>query len=165
MMKKKAKGKTTATKAAKKKSTTKRSRAKKQVNPAEVRNDIAKIVRSGAKKITKAVMDQAMTGQLAPAKYLFEVAAIYPPSTDGSDATADEDCLAKTLLDRLNIPDKPVGRDEGHEPVRVANPSMGAAAGADTGEKESNTQRGQQDGSEPEACTVGTETMDVSVLL
>ena len=72
-----------------------------------MRNDIAKIVKSGARKITKAVMDQAMTGQLAPAKYLFEVAGVYPPLTDGSQASLDEECFAKTLLDRLDIPDEP----------------------------------------------------------
>ena len=33
-------------------------RAKKDRNPAAVRNDIAKIVESGAKRITKAVMDR-----------------------------------------------------------------------------------------------------------
>jgi hypothetical protein len=96
MIRKKAKGKTAATQTTKKKkSTAKTPKAKKQANPAEVRNDIAKIVQSGAKKITKSVMDQAMTGQLAPAKYLFEVAGVYPPSTDGSHATEDEDCFAK----------------------------------------------------------------------
>ena len=85
-------------------------------NPAGVRNDIAKMVESGAKKITKAVMDQAMTGQLAPVKYLFEMAEIYPASTDGSHATENEDCLARTLLNRLDLPDEPIARDEEDEP-------------------------------------------------
>jgi hypothetical protein len=64
MIKKKAKKKATTKTAAKKTSL----RAKKDRNPAAVRNDIAKIVESGAKRITKAVMEQAMTGQLAPAE-------------------------------------------------------------------------------------------------
>ena len=88
------------------------SRTKKQVDPVEVRKDIAKIVGSGAKKVAKAVMEEAMKGQLAPAKYMFEVAGVYPPVTDGEQATQEEDCLAKTLLARLNIPKKPVQEEE-----------------------------------------------------
>lgn len=160
MIKKKAKGKTAKTKKAKKKGGT--PRVKKQANPAEVRNDIAKIVKSGAKKITKAVMDQAMTGQLAPAKYLFEVAGVYPAATDGSQATADEECFAKSLLDRLNIPDKPIALDEEDEPVKKSNPSVSTAAGED--EKESNKQQGEQEGSESSE-TDGKESEEVSVLV
>jgi hypothetical protein len=40
------------------------------------------------------------------------MAGVYPPSTDGNVSTTDEDCLAKTLLDRLNIPASPVVHDE-----------------------------------------------------
>jgi hypothetical protein len=150
MAKKKAKSKTAEKKTAKKKSTPKMPRTKKQINPAEVRNDIAKIVKSGAKKIARAVMSQAITGQLAPAKYLFEVAEIYPPSTDGSHATAEEDCLAKTLLHRLNIPDEPIARDEEDEPKATIPADKPAAKPA--GEDE-----GKDSGSEPEA---GDESKD-----
>ena len=113
MTKKKAKGKTGAKKAAKKKSSPIRTKTR---NPAGVRNDIAKIVESGAKKIAKAVMEQAMAGQLAPAKFLFEMAEIFPLSTDGSHATENEDSLARTLLNRLDIPDEPIARDEEEAP-------------------------------------------------
>jgi len=116
MIKKKAKragkagkGKTKAKKSAKGSSTPK---TKKPVNPAEVRKDIAKIVGSGAKKVAKAVMEGALKGQLAPARFLFEVAGVYPPVADGEQATQEEDCLAKTLLERLNIPKKPVQEEE-----------------------------------------------------
>ncbi|GEM_PF-4393345 len=148
MIKKKAKSKAAAKKETKKRTRTKK--AKTPANCAEVRKDIAKIVKSGAKKITKAVMEQAMTGQLAPAKFLFEVAAIYPASTDGSEATTDEESLAKTLLDRLNIPDKPVGRDEEDEPV-----SSG------TGAKEANKSQGQPEGFEAD----GEESKCVTALV
>ncbi len=50
--------------------------------------------RAGAKKIAKAVMDQALTGQLEPTKYLFERAEIYPQATDGSPRIVDEESLA-----------------------------------------------------------------------
>lgn len=146
---KKTKSKIGPKKVAKKKNSPKKPRAKKQANPAAVRNDIAIIVQSGAKRIAKAVMEQAMTGQLAPAKYLFEVAGVFPASTDGSHATADEDCLAKTLLDRLNIPDEPVGRDDEDEPVV---PGQHTASKEEVGEKQAEGAHPEEEGAEPESA-------------
>jgi hypothetical protein len=142
MTKKKAKSKTANTKA-KKSNGTKR---KKELNPAEVRKGISRMVESHANKMTKAVIDEGEKGQLATVKYLFEMAAIYPASTDGSHATEDEDCLARTLLNRLDLPTEPVGRDEEDEPVRPAKPTP--ASGKDAGEKESNKQSIEQKSSE-----------------
>jgi hypothetical protein len=110
MKKKKAKSKASAKKTGKKRA--KRNTAKKPLDPAKVREDIAGIVKAGAKGITKAVMLQATQGQLAPAKYLLEMAGVYPLSTDGNETSKDEDSLAETLLDRLNIPKTPVVHDE-----------------------------------------------------
>jgi hypothetical protein len=157
MMKKKVKRKKAATGAAKQRSTRKTPRTKKQTNAAEVRNDIAKIVKSGAKKITKAVMDQAMTGQLAPAKYLFEMAAIYPPSTDGSESSKEEECFAKTLMDRLNLPDKPIALDEEDEGMQSASRTA-AGDEEETGGKES-------DEREPGSEAAGGEGKHVSALV
>jgi hypothetical protein len=113
MIKKKARGKTAV-----KKSGGKRRSGKKQLDAAQVREEIAGMVKAGAKQIAEAVMGQAIiNGELAPAKYLFEVASIYPPSTDGSQSLKEEDSLAKTLMDRLNLPDEPIARDEDGEPV------------------------------------------------
>jgi hypothetical protein len=113
MIKKKAKGKTTA-----KKSGGKRASRKKQLDAARVREEIAGMVKAGAKQIAGAMIDQAiLNGELAPAKYLFEVASIYPPSTDGSQSSKEEDSLAKTLMERLNLPDEPIARDEDGEPL------------------------------------------------
>jgi hypothetical protein len=99
-----------------KKSTGKRksTRRKKDLDPESVRDGISKLVKSHAEKMASAVIEEGEKGQLATVKYLFEVAQIFPPATDGSQATSEEDSLAKTLLDRLNIPDKPVigGEDE-----------------------------------------------------
>ena len=116
MMRKKAIKTKTTKKTAKKKSGTKK---KKQIDAAAVRAELAGMVKSGAKDITEAVMDQAMHGELAPAKFLLEMAGVYPPVTDGSETSREEDCLAKTLLDRLNIPDEPVGRDEDEDYVTI----------------------------------------------
>ena len=66
--------------------------------------------------MTQAVIDEGKKGQLATVKYLLEMAAIYPASTDGSQASENEDCLARTLLNRLDLPDEPIARDEEDEP-------------------------------------------------
>jgi hypothetical protein len=87
-------------------------KGKQELNPAGVRKDISQMVESEATTMAQAVIDEGKKGQLATVKYLFEMASIFPPSTDGSHATADEDCLAKTLLRRLDLPEEPVGRDE-----------------------------------------------------
>jgi hypothetical protein len=55
---------------------------------------------------------EAKKGQLAPTKYLLELAGVFPSNTDGSAATDEEDCLAKTLLQRLNITTVPVKLDD-----------------------------------------------------
>ena len=95
-------------------------RTKKQVDPSEVRKDIAQIVGSEAKNMTWAVVDEALKGQVAPTKFLFEVAGVYPPVTDGEQATHEEDCLAKTLLERLDIRKRPA-QEEDEEPAATAD--------------------------------------------
>lgn len=136
IMKKKAKSKAAKTgKSAKTKAKSKsaRPRGRRESNPAEVRKDISKIVRSGARRITKAVMEQAGSGQLAPARYLFEVAGIYPALTDGAFATEDEECLAKTLMRRLNLPDNPIPLDDEDEMGNAESPAVeGNAAPTET---------------------------------
>ena len=129
-MKKKAKRRTAkATKATKAAKATKKSskRTKKEFNPAELRRDIAKMVGLEAANMAGAVIVEGMKGQLATVKYLFEMASIFPASTDGSYATTEEDCLAKTLLD------KPVGRDDEDEP-RTVNSWTGISLTADVRE-------------------------------
>jgi hypothetical protein len=123
--------------------TTRRTTSKKQENASKVREDIAGMVKSGALDIAEVVMDHAMAGELAPVKFLFEMAGVYPASTDGSTESAEEDCLAKTLLDRLNIPDSPVIADqiEGEEMVmkptrRVENQDEHEESEEKTEEKE-----------------------------
>jgi hypothetical protein len=113
-MKKKGKSKKSGTSkdAAKKPERRKRkSTSGKQLDPLKVREDIAGIIKSRARKIAIAVAGKAGLGELAPTKYLFEVAHIYPQAPEGTVATTDEESMAKTLLDRLNIPDHPVVHD------------------------------------------------------
>ena len=99
MIKKKAKK---TGKVAKKKSGKKSTGKRKQMDAAKVREEIAGLVKAGAPKIAVAVIDQAAHGELAPAKYLFEIAGIFPKPAEGEQATEEEDCLAKTLLARLD---------------------------------------------------------------
>jgi hypothetical protein len=124
MTKKKAKSiKPTAKKAAKK-----RQGRKKELNPAGVRKNISMLVESQAKAMAAAVIGIGKQGQLAPVKYLFEMANIFPTPTDGSESTKDEDSLAETLLQRLNIPTTPIVQgDEGEEIVISARRSEDAA--------------------------------------
>ncbi len=107
----------------------------------------------------EAVIDEGEKGQLATVKYLFEMAAIFPASTDGSHATEDEDCLARTLLNRLDLPTEPVGRDEEDEPVRTAKSTT--ASGKDAGEKASDKQSIEKKSSED--ATNEKESLDCSL--
>jgi len=166
MTKKKAKSKTA--KAAKAKPVKRQSagkKSKKEFNPAEVRKEISAMVGSEAKSMAAAVIGDGKKGQLATVKYLFDFASIFPPATDGSYATTDEDCLAKTLLARLDLPDKPVGRDDEDEPVKTANPMTGAATGTDARAKEPSKQDHEQKPMEPKTETNGDEGKVVSALV
>ena len=146
MIKKTAKSKT----AGKPKSKKTSRKGKKDFNPAEVRKDIAQMVDSQAVTMAQAVIDEGKKGQLATVKYLFEVAEIYPPSTDGSHATTNDDSLAQTLMRRLNLPDEPVGRDEEDAPKAASSAKEPAA--------KSESENAQKDaGSEPEG---GGESKD-----
>ncbi len=111
MIKKKAAKKS----AEKKKNAKKRGkkRLKKEINPAEVRKEVSRIVEAEAVEIAQAVVDEAKKGQLAPVRYLFEVANIFPAQTDPEQATEEEDSLAKILLARIEAAPKPEAEDEG----------------------------------------------------
>ncbi len=130
LIKKKATSNTGAQKIAKKKSA---KRGKKTLDPAEVRRDMAQMVEWDAAVMMQAVIDEGKKGQLATVKYLFEMAEIYPASTDGSHASAEEDSLAKTLLHRLNLPEEPIAREEEDEAESTSKPAtdLGKSCGAD----------------------------------
>jgi hypothetical protein len=85
---------------------------KKPKDPAVVRQQLAEIVKAEAVDITEAVLNEAIQGELGPAKYLLEMAGVFPPSTDGSLVTKDEESLAETLLRRLDLPTTPIVLDE-----------------------------------------------------
>jgi hypothetical protein len=151
MIKKKAKSKVIKKTTAKKKSAGKK---KKEFNPAEVRKIIAIMVESEAEEMAEAVIGEGKKGQLATVKYLFEVAKIYPEASDGSQASADEECLAKTLLRRLDLPEEPVARDEEDFPKSGASPEKPAAKPED-----------EVEGKESGSAVEGSEENKESVLV
>lgn len=86
----------------------------------EVRENISELVRGSAKDIAKEVIRVAKTGQLASARYLFEVAGLYPPAEQ--TGSKPDDSLAHVLLKRMGLPTEPVisGEDEIVTPFLVA---------------------------------------------
>lgn len=109
MIKKRAKGKTK--KAGKKKSASTRKNKKKELNPVATWKDVAALVESHARKMAEAVIEEGEKGQVSPVKFLFDVAKIGPPP-EGTEATEEEESLAKTLFRTLNIPMTPVAAEQ-----------------------------------------------------
>ena len=103
MIKKKA-GRETATK--------KRASKAKGSDASQVYERIAAIVRAAATEIAQALIDRARNGDPAAAKYLFDLASIFPSAGDTDAGEKEEDSLAKTLMHRLNLPEEPIKIDE-----------------------------------------------------
>ena len=115
---KKAKAKGKENKAATKKGAKKSSpKVKEQVDLDVVRKDISNIVGAEATLLVRAVMDEAMKGQLAPVKYLLEAAGVFPASAESGEGKMEDDSLAKTLLRRMGLPEDPVAPVEEEQPV------------------------------------------------
>jgi hypothetical protein len=107
-MKKAKKTKAAVKKAAKKKGTGKGQKLKKDLNPKQTWKEVALLVESNATKLAGAVINEGIKGGVTPVKFLFEMANIHPPESDEDQKKIEEEeCLAKTLLDRLGIPSKP----------------------------------------------------------
>ena len=117
-------------------------KSKKPVDLVEVRKDITNIVGTEATELTRAVVEEGRKGQLAPVKYLFEVAGLYP-AAEGDIAKPEGESLAKTLLHRLGLPEETVVRQEEEPPLKLNLP---AAKSADEDEEAKNS------GSQPETA-------------
>ncbi len=101
----------------------------KRVDIAEVRQTVATLVGASANEIASGVIAVAKAGQLAPAKYLFEMIGLYP-APDETTAKPQEDSLAHVLLRRLGVPTEP--GIEVKEPASIASvedPGVGAGGG------------------------------------
>jgi hypothetical protein len=136
MMRKKARNKAKDKKAAKR---SKRAAQKaKDLNPGTVRKNIARIVEANSVEIAEAVVEEALKGQLAPAKYLWEMSGIYPSLGEGDTSLAEyEESLAETLMKRLGIPYTPYGAEEQivEEPVKLPELKVEETASAEKEEE------------------------------
>jgi hypothetical protein len=104
-----------AKKAGKKQQSKSRAKGKsrrKEQDARTVLQQCSKLVKEDATELTSAVIGEGKKGQLGPVKFLFEMANIFPTADDGSEASAQEESFAETLLHRLGIPTDPVVADE-----------------------------------------------------
>jgi hypothetical protein len=130
--KKKSRKKTTAPKSAKK---VRKPRLKKEINIVEVRKQVSQIVKSGAAELTQAVVGEGMKGQVAPVRYLFEMANIFPVQENAEQETEEEDSLAKILLSRMQAPAKPEKEEDdeaakdGEQEVKAASSPVASGHG------------------------------------
>lgn len=85
--------------------------SKEPVDMARVRKDISNIVGNSATEIAAGMINAALAGELAPAKYLFEMAGLYPAREETDAANPEEDSLAQILLKRMGLPIEPVNKD------------------------------------------------------
>lgn len=128
----KGKGKETPTEKPEKPAKAKREKAsakKKGKDVVEVRESINELVMDSAVAIAAGVIEVAKTGQLAPAKYLFEAAGIYP-ATERTGMRPIETSLAHTLLTRMGVPLDPVICSEDPVPAGLTSDAEGAAEAA-----------------------------------
>jgi hypothetical protein len=129
-------------------------KSKKPVDLVEVRKEITNLVGSEATQLAQAVVEEARKGQLAPVKYLFEVAGLYP-APEELQAKPEEAGLAKTLLHRLGLPLDPVIQPD-DDPAMKQNLSAARLANAGAEEDES----GNSD-SQPEKRNTQSDEKDV----
>jgi len=84
------------------------SRSRKPLDLPAIRAMIANTVGGQALDITSALVEEAKKGELAPAKFLFEVIGLYPvsagPADEEAEAAEDGNEFAKALLQRLALP-------------------------------------------------------------
>lgn len=79
----------------------------KQVDLGVARKDVHKMVRASIVTIAQTLIQSAADGNLPAAKYLFEMAGVYPICENGS-SEIEEGSLAEILLKHLGIPIEPV---------------------------------------------------------
>jgi hypothetical protein len=78
-----------------------------QVDLGVARKSVHKMVRASIATIAQKLIESAKDGNLAAAKYLFEMAGVYPIYENGS-SEIEEGSLAEMLLKHLGIPIEPV---------------------------------------------------------
>ena len=95
--------------------------AGKPPDAAQAREEVKGRVRRAAGDIADELIKVAMSGQLATAKYLFEVAGLYPAT---EEAEPQENSLAYILLKRLGLPTDPLNEETDSEAGAVERDAM-----------------------------------------
>jgi hypothetical protein len=68
----------------------------------QARGEITRLVRESSVGIVDKMISLAIDGEVAPAKYLFELIGLYPAVE--STSSSGEGSLARTLLERMGLP-------------------------------------------------------------
>lgn len=90
-----------------KRSTVQVSVSKRPVDAELVRQKIRSMVANHAYDMTRAMISEAVDGgSIAAMKFLLELAGIFPANPEMEETNSGES-LAKTLLERLGLPEKP----------------------------------------------------------
>ena len=76
----------------------------KQVDLSAVRKQITNLVGNRAAEMVETTIDEVNKGHYLAMKYLFEMIGLCPATTP--EETLQEDSLAKTLLQRLRLPEE-----------------------------------------------------------
>jgi Dual specificity phosphatase, catalytic domain len=101
-----------------------------EADVARVRKNIHNMVWNSVEEIARSVIEAAKNGELAPAKYLFEVVGMYP-ATEESRGKPKEDSPAYLLLKRLGLPTEPVvGDKDSPQSARLATERVASRAPA-----------------------------------
>ena len=99
----------------------------KPVDMVNVRENIHRLVGHSAEEIAAKVIEIAKDGQLASAKYLFEVVGVYP-ATEETKAKGP-DSLAYALLKRMGQPTERAAKDDNPEAGEGVSKSEGEGEG------------------------------------
>jgi len=77
-----------------------------KVDRGVVREQIKDSVVASARDMVSGMVEAAKKGQVAPAKFLFELAGLFPESPEAANRE-EEESLTATLLRRLGLPTEP----------------------------------------------------------
>jgi hypothetical protein len=98
---------------------------------AQLRRNIKNLVAASISEIAEKLIEAAKEGKVGPAKYLFEVAGVYPFSRE-MDSEIEEGSLAAALLKHLGLPTERVPWDDDAPSSTVAEPAPQPARADDT---------------------------------
>jgi hypothetical protein len=99
--------------------------SRKPVDLEALRQQISRLVGNRAMHLVGSTIAEADKGHYGAMKYLFEIIGLYPASE--AETPAREDSLARTLLQRLGVPEDPEA-----DAVTKATAAEAAAADKDT---------------------------------